>query len=246
MIVFNPIPAINIGIGHISTHGLLIAVGFVIAAVLARREAKKCRLSVDLVDNAVIIAVIAGLIGARIFYIVALGQGMTSLEMLEVWTGGLSSHGGYLFGIAAGLGYLYWKKADVLAYADAIFPYLLMGWAIGRIGCFLNWDSYGAITTSPLAVVVNGEARYPTQLFEIAGYLISFFVTVIFSRSRKNDSRLKGVKAAMALGLFALTRFVVDFFRGDPPQYLLLSRVVTVAVMLACISFILYRNKFEA
>ena len=246
MIAFTPIPTIGIGALQISTHGLIIATGFVVAELLARREAKRRGFNPDYVDNAAIIAVIAGLVGARIFYIIALGQGMSFVQMLEVWHGGLSSHGGYLFGIAAGLGYLYHKRADILAYADAIMPYVLIGWAIGRIGCFLNWDSYGAVTTSWLAVVVNGEARYPTQLFESFGYLMSFGIVAVFSRSIKNGMARKGDKAALSLGLFAFTRYVVDFFRGDPPQYLLLSRVVTIAVMAACLFFLIYRKRFEA
>jgi phosphatidylglycerol---prolipoprotein diacylglyceryl transferase len=245
MVAFNPIPTIDINIAHISIHGLMIAAGFVVAVILARREAKRRGLSADLVDNAAIIAVLAGLIGARLFYVLEFGQGMGLLEMFEVWKGGLSSHGGYLFGIVVGLGYLHRKRADVSAYADAILPYILIGWAIGRIGCFLNWDSYGAITTSWLSVIVYGEARYPTQLFESAGYLISFGIVYCLRRLKSALLSQKGIAAAFSLGLFALTRFVVDFFRGDSWQYLLLSRIVTLTIVFACFVFIVTLKKFE-
>jgi phosphatidylglycerol---prolipoprotein diacylglyceryl transferase len=241
MYAFSPIPALGYDWVKISTHGLLIAIGFVVAGMLARREAKKRGLSVDFADNAIIVAVTAGLVGARLIYILSFGQGMGFIEMLKVWHGGLSSHGGYIFGIAAGLGYLRYKSADLRAYADALFPYLLVGWAIGRIGCFLNWDSFGSITDSWLSVAVYGEARYPTQLFESFGYLLSFSLCSIFSRSRKDGmGRRKGDLAVFALFLFALTRFIVDFYRGDPPQYLLLSRIVTAAVLVICAMFLVF------
>ena len=62
MINFTPVPTVDLGFYKISTHGLLIAAGFLVAELLARREAKQRGLLADIVDNAAIIAVIAGLV----------------------------------------------------------------------------------------------------------------------------------------------------------------------------------------
>ena len=242
MINFTPVPTVDLGFYKISTHGLLIAAGFLTAEILARREAKRRGLSADIVDNAAIVAVLAGLVGARLVYILVLGRGMSFLDMIEVWKGGLSSHGGYIFGIIAGLLYFKFKKVDLLKYADAVIPYMLIGWAIGRIGCFLNWDSYGKITNVAWAVVVNGESRHPTQLYESLGYLIAFYLHHKLQRSPVFVMKRKGVEAALALIMFAGVRFIVDFWRDDPPQYLLLSRIITVAIMLAGATYIAWAS----
>jgi phosphatidylglycerol:prolipoprotein diacylglycerol transferase len=243
MINFMPVPTVDLGFYKISTHGLLIAAGFLTAEILARREAKRRGLSADIVDNAAIVAVLAGLVGARLVYILALGREMSIMQMLEVWNGGLSSHGGYIFGIIAGLLYFKFKKVDLFKYADAVIPYMLVGWAIGRVGCFLNWDSYGKITNVAWAVVVNGEARHPTQLYESFGYLIAFFLCHRFRRSSFFVMRGPGSEAAVSLALFAFVRFVVDFWRDDPTLYLMMSRFITVAIVILCISYIFWPLK---
>ena len=243
MINFTPVPTLDFGIWKISTHGLLIAAGFLVAELLARREAKRRGLTADIVDNAAIVAVLAGLLGARLVYILVLGRGMGFIEMFEVWKGGLSSHGGYIFGIIAGLLYFKFKKVDLFKYADAVTPYMLVGWAIGRIGCFLNWDSYGKITNVAWAVVVNNEARHPTQLYESLGYLIAFFLHHKYRRSSFFVMKRPGAEAAFALTLFAGVRFIVDFWRDDAPAYLAMSRLITVAIMALCIVYVAWSRK---
>jgi len=243
MIAFTPIPYLRLGAWNISTHGLLIAAGFLTAELLARREARRRGLSADIVDDAAIVAVLAGLIGARLVYILILGRGMGFVEMLEVWRGGLSSHGGYIFGILAGLSYFKFKKVDILNYADAVIPYMLIGWAIGRVGCFLNWDSYGKITNVAWAVVVGNEPRHPTQLYESFGYSAAFALTRLKAVRAFWKDRRKGSEAALALMLFAFVRFIVDFYRDDPSPYLAMSRFITIAIMALCVAYIVWPRK---
>jgi len=244
MINFTPVPTLDLGFYKVSTHGLLIAAGFLVAELLARREAKQRGLAADVVDDAAIAAVLAGLIGARLVYVATLGRGMNLLDMVEVWKGGLSSHGGYVFGILAGLAYFKFKKVDLFKYADAVIPFMLVGWAIGRVGCFLNWDSYGKITNVAWAVIVNGSPRHPTQLYESFGYLAAFFIVHRKnSRSRFFAMLRPGSEAAVSLALFAIVRIAVDFFRDDPPSYLLMSRLVTTSLAVACLAFILWPRK---
>src|SRR5262245_17727564 len=125
MIAYTPFPTISIGSVHLSTHGIMMAVGFLVAFLLVRHEAKTNGLNDSIVENMAIIAVIAVLVGARVVYILTLGEGMTFVQMLKIWEGVLSSHGGYLFGILASLAYLKWKKVPIFTYTDLIAPYFL-------------------------------------------------------------------------------------------------------------------------
>jgi phosphatidylglycerol:prolipoprotein diacylglycerol transferase len=142
-----------------------------------------------------------------------------------------------------GLAYLKIKKCGLSAYADAVMPYLLVGWAIGRIGCFLNWDSFGGITSVPWATVVYGEARHPTQLYEVFGYLIAFFAIRRLRHAPVPVIKKPGVEAALALGLFALVRFIVDFWRDDPSSYFIASQLMTAAIFVASAVYIFWASK---
>lgn len=247
MIHYTPIVSIPIGAFALSTHGLLIATGFLVGVILSRREAQKRGISADLVDNAAVVAVLAGLLGARLVWVLMFGRDMPFLEMLKIWHGGLSSYGGYILGIIAGLVYIKYKKADVIKFADAVMPYLLIGWSIGRIGCFLNWDSFGKITTMPWAMVIAGEARHATQLYESFGYLIAFIIVFKIARSRFFEIKGRGVEAVMSLFCFAAVRFIVDFWRDDVFYYLLMSRIITIAFMASSVVWIVIQyNKYVA
>ena len=239
MFTFTPIPFLKYGFIELPTHGLLMAAAFLVGEILARREARRRGLSPDLVDNATVIAAVAGLIGARLVYVLVFGQQMSFVEMLSIWDGGLSSHGGYVFGVIAGLVYLKLKKCDLRAYADAVFPFLLIGWAIGRLGCFINWDSFGKVTSTFLSVVVYGEARYPTQLYEAFGYVAFFVILRFLLKPRLKMFGRPGVEAAAAAIFFSTTRIIVDFWRDELGTYMIVSRFVTIAVLIAAVIYIL-------
>jgi phosphatidylglycerol---prolipoprotein diacylglyceryl transferase len=239
MLTFTPIPMIGWGGVGVSTHGLVIAIGFVVALLLARRNARKRGINVDIVDNAALVAVVAGLIGARAVYVAVFGRDMQLMEMLKMWHGGLSSHGGYVFGIIGGLLYVRFKKINVFKFADAVIPYLLIGWAIGRVGCFLNWDSFGIVDYLPWSVVVNGEPHIPTQLYESLGFLLGFWLLLSKNLREIVAERGSGSLAAVALFVFAFVRYAIDFLRADVGSYILFSRIVTIAVMAGAVVFYL-------
>jgi phosphatidylglycerol:prolipoprotein diacylglycerol transferase len=79
MLAFTPIPTVKLGFFELSTHGLLMAAAFLAAEILARRAARRRGLSAELVDNAAIVAIIMGLVGARLVYILFFGGQMTWL-----------------------------------------------------------------------------------------------------------------------------------------------------------------------
>ncbi len=237
MIVFTPEPSLFIGPWELSTHGVLLALGFLVALLAGRQTVRRRGLNTDIADGLAVAGVLAGFVGARVIYILTLGNDMTPLQMLKVWEGGLSSHGGYLFGMAAAVLYLRYKKVSVAAYTDALMPFFLIGWAIGRIGCLLNWDSYGSITSVPWAFLVNGESRHPTQLYETVSYLIGFGV-VRSALKFCSFMKIPGVISAFSLALFVGARFVIDFVRGDVAHYVLFSQLVTGFILIGAVWYL--------
>lgn len=242
MLEFTPYLAIPIGPFSIATHGVFFSLGILVAFLLARRAAKKARLNVDVLDNMIVLCVIAGLLGARIAFIAVLGQDMTLLQMLKVWEGGLSSHGGYIAAILAGVFYIRYKKLEVMKYADVLLPYLLIGWAIGRIGCLNALGEWGWALSepSPFAFEIYNVARYPTSLFETLAYLAGFGL-IWLARKYCTWARFSGVAAGLSIFFFTLSRFLIDFLREYERAYLVFTQSVTGGLVLASFIFVLYR-----
>lgn len=115
---------------------------------------------------------------------------------------------------------------------------MLLGWAIGRIGCLLNGDSYGIISSSKIAI----WGRIPTQLFESIGSLL---VAIALYYIYQNKERLKlkdGVIFYLGVGGYALVRFLVDFTRDENIVFLHLKLGQLGSLLIFIIvSFIIYR-----
>ncbi|MEK7540157.1 MAG: prolipoprotein diacylglyceryl transferase [Patescibacteria group bacterium] len=242
MIQFIPFLAIPIGPFSIATHGVFFSIGILVAFLLARRAAKKAGLNLNVIDDMIVVCVLAGLIGARIAFVAVLGQDMSFVQMLKVWEGGLSSHGGYIAAILAGVIYIRHKKLDVITYADVLLPYLLVGWAIGRIGCLNAIGEWGWALSdpSPLAFNIYGVARYPTSLFETLAYLIGFGL-IWLVRKYTAWGKMPGVAAGLTIFLFTLSRFLIDFLREYDRAYLVFTQSVTGALALAALGFMIFR-----
>lgn len=247
MIEFTPLIQVGFGAIQVATHGLMFSVGFLVAFLLARQAAKKAGLDTNVVENTLIVCLVAGLIGARVAYIAVLGRELTFIQMLKVWEGGLSSHGGYIAGILAGIIFVkYYKKLNVWKYADVLFPYLLIGWAIGRIGCLNAIGEWGwpLSHSSPFAFVIYGVTRYPTSLFETVAYLISFGLIMLL-RKYVAWSRFPGVISGLTIFCFSLSRFLIDFLREYDPQYRFFTQAVTLTFVVASASFVLYKIRAD-
>ncbi|EWT07753.1 diacylglyceryl transferase [Intrasporangium chromatireducens Q5-1] len=128
----------------ISPHGLLSAVGILLAWVLLRRTLHNRGLDISAAESAVGWAIPAGLVGARIDYVVSHpGQFGSLWQMLEVWRGGMALFGGLLGGVLGGLIVLRRRGARVLPILDAAAAPLAAGIAIGRVGDLMLSDHLG-------------------------------------------------------------------------------------------------------
>lgn len=243
MITFTPLVSIHLGSITIVTHGLMVAIGFLVAFLLVVAAAKRRGLQVQFVENLAIICLVAGMVGARVAWILVEGRDLGLVEMLSVWHGGLSSHGGYVVGIAAGLGYAFYKKVEVTKYTDLMLPYLLVGWAIGRVGCLNAIGEWGWPLNhdSVLAFVMYGVRRYPTSLFESLADLVSFFVVLGLWKYTK-FGKFSLVPSALTIFLFTLTRFLIDFLREYSPQYLIFSQTITASLVLLSLGVLVWRG----
>ena len=138
----------------IKSYGTMLVVALLFSLWLIKKMCKRVGYDSEILTNATMYALIAGVIGARVMYVLhykVYEQGF--FEIFAVWKGGLELLGGVIFAIGFLLFYLKRKKCDMLTNLDILSVVLLGGIAIGRIGCFLNGCCYGHITDAPTGVI---------------------------------------------------------------------------------------------
>ena len=129
-------------------YGLFLMLGFVAGLLLACWRGRKRGLSVDTVIDVGLISIFAGVIGARVTYLLldyepSDGNYGTWKEWLAVWQGGLTFQGGMFLALVADFIYLRWKKISVGRMFDVYAPSLALGVGFGRLGCLLNGCCWG-------------------------------------------------------------------------------------------------------
>jgi phosphatidylglycerol:prolipoprotein diacylglycerol transferase len=206
------------------------SVALLVALAYAVRSARISGLQARSMYWASVCALLAGLWGAHLLSLLVHGWEGGLLALFQFVPGGKSLYGGLLLGgLAAGL-YFHLRQLPVLAHADAAMPALALGYAIGRIGCFLNGDDYGALTHLPWAVVYPpGTEAYqahlaaslisardawslpihPVQLYaSLLG--VGLFVALANWRPKRKGGRL-----CAYLVVYGIGRFFLEYLRGD-------------------------------
>jgi phosphatidylglycerol:prolipoprotein diacylglycerol transferase len=140
---------IEIGPLSIRYYGLMYVLGIIAAIFLIRSEVhrKGLPLTDDDQTNLLLLTVFAGILGARLYYVVFNWSFYRQFlwEIPAVWRGGLAFHGGVIGGTCAVLWFAHRKQIPVLGLTDVLAPPLILGQALGRFGNFMNGDAHGAI-----------------------------------------------------------------------------------------------------
>ena len=225
------------GVIHIRSYGLLLAVAFLFGTWISLREARRLRLDEDRVVNVILVALVAGVLGARMLYVL---EHVSEFRrewgsVLALWQGGLTLYGGVVAGAFAGLVAARRQRLPMWVVADALTPALAIGTMFGRIGCFLNGCCYGRPTTLPWGVhfppdsfaglEFGNSAVHPSQLY-FAALGLALFALVLALRGRFT---VPGQLFWLFLLLFSLARVPLDFTRAYESGSELLS-VAGVAI----------------
>lgn len=225
--------------GKITVHswGLMLSLALIISTLLLLREARIQGLNPDFYVDLVILVVLGGLIGARIFYILIYDLEYflaNPLEMFKFWEGGLVFYGGLIGGLLVGYIYLKYHKICFWHTADLLAPFLALGYGIVRIGCFLNGCCYGQPTTVAWSVSfpsVDHVLRHPTQLYLSTISFIIFFGLYFLLRNKKFDGQV----ILTYIILYSVARGGVESLRDN----LLILPHVTIAQLVSVVIFII-------
>ena len=226
---------LKIGQCPIYSYGAMLALAFLVCSFLAKRRAASLGMDGERVLDLTIVLIISGVIGGRLMFVLLDLDYFRSrpLDIFKLWEGGLVWYGGLILAVISGAVFLRIYKMPILRTADLMMPYVALGQAIGRIGCFLNGCCYGKPTSLPIGVVFSPEqgAVLPTQLFESA----AMFLVYLILRKRVPSN---GKTLLFYLLLYSAFRFFIEFLRGDNMAVILgltFSQAVSVAVFAAAV-----------
>src|SRR6476620_9382055 len=142
-------------------YGLMLVIGFLLATELAKFLARRVRLDPELFVNAGLIALVTGVVGARLSHVIENWPEYSRADLsfwqnlwnaVNIRSGGLTFYGGLIMGFVCTLAYGFRKRAPIRVGMDVLAPTIMVGLAFGRIGCFLNGCCYGAECEAPMAV----------------------------------------------------------------------------------------------
>lgn len=201
--------------GGIYYYALIICAGFLLAWLYVSREEKR-RFSGDDLTNMILIGLPAGVISARLYYVIFSFESYKDnlWEIFEIWNGGLAVYGGVIGAALTVIIYTRVKKLPVLHYLDLAAMGFLIGQSIGRWGNFVNGEAHGVLCPDGflLGMHINGAGPFhPTFFYESALNALGFLVILLISRRVNYD----GLRANLYIIWYGVVRFFVENLRTD-------------------------------
>lgn len=202
---------------NITYYGIIISIAFIVAILLAIYTSKKRGIKSDDIITLALYVIPLSILGARTYFVIFSGYSYSFLEFFEIWNGGMAILGGVIGGVIGVLLYSFIHKKNFLTICDVAAPSLIIGQAIGRIGCYFAGCCYGIETTDPalqwfpFSVQIEGVWHLSTMFYESLWCFICFFVVLyIFKKFKTN-----GVATCSYLILYGVGRAIIETFRGE-------------------------------
>jgi len=234
-------PPIAFRLGPFAVHwyGIIIVSAVLVGAFVASLEAKRRGQDPDHAWNGLLLCLILGVIGARLYHVFSSPQGgmvgwdyyrRNPLAILQIWDGGLGIYGAVVGGILGVYIYARLSKLNFLQWADIGTPGLILGQVIGRWGNFVNKELYGYPTSLPWGITIPPGYRippyddltvYPTDtrfhpafLYESLWNLLGFLLLMYVAR-RYANRLLNGDVLCLYLIWYPIGRIFVEALRPD-------------------------------
>jgi len=251
---FDPV-AIQIFSLEIRWYSLAYIFGILLGWIYCKKKLIKDRHIINLFDDFITYIIIGIILGGRLGYALFYNLGHyleNPVEILMVWNGGMSFHGGLIGVVIASK--LFSKKHELnqFIFLDLVALSAPIGIFFGRIANFINSELYGRAADFPWSVefvLIDNIRRHPSQLYEafFEGIILFFILQYFF---RKDYLKKPGKISALFLIFYSLFRFLTEFFRSPDPQigYLILNltlgQLISVLFLIVVI-FLFFIKKNE-
>lgn len=255
---------------RVTSYGLMLVLALLAGVAAFALQLRRRELSPAFAREVIPWVAVGGIVGAKLYYVLLHWQEFMA-DPIGALTGrgGLVWYGAMLGGIAGFYLLARLRRLPTLTLFDAAAPALVLGYAIGRVGCFLVGDDYGLPTTSPIGIAFpNGSppstagylrsvgaevpasipdwqvlAVHPTQLYEVGLALLIFAVLWRLSSHRLQPGQLFG----LSLALYGVERFLIEFVRAKSDRFVLgLTTSQVVSLLLLCAAAYLWRRGVSA
>ncbi|WP_239587978.1 prolipoprotein diacylglyceryl transferase [Gracilibacillus alcaliphilus] len=256
-----PINRVFLEIGPLTIYwyGIIIAVGTVLAAYLATKEAKRVGLGKEIVMDFLIYAVPVAIIFARVYYVIFEFDQYANepfWKVFAVWEGGIAIHGAIIGGVITAIFFTRKRKISFWKFADVLAPSLVLGEAIGRWGNFTNQEAHGGpVSEAAYAnfyqflpdfimnqMIIDGVMYHPTFLFQ-STWNILIFVMLLFLRRANLTQGMVFLTYAIT---YSIGRFFIEGLRTDS-LYLIgdlrMAQLVSILTIIISISLMIYRKQ---
>ena len=234
---------VDFGPVGIHSYGLMLATAFITVAFVIQSELKRRGFVPELASTIVMAAAIGGIVGAKIYSALLDGQ-ITFQELFS--TSGLVWYGGFIGGFLAVIIVVLRSPNPFLPTIDIIGPTGILGYGIGRIGCFLAGDGdYGPPSDLPWAMAFpNGTVPtdvlvHPTPIYETL--LSCAFFGILWSQRRRFEAT-PGALLGASLVLLGVERFIAEFWRITPRVlgWMSAAQLFSIAAFIIGIALILW------
>ena len=261
-IVHHPV-SYKLGPLQFTGFGFAMLMCFVIGQIITQREMERRGQDPQAAGDMVFAAVVGGLLGAKIYYAILMGDvsSLTSRAGFVFW-------GGLIGGIIAVTAVVWKKRLGIARVSDSVAVALPAAYSIGRTGCWAVGDDYGRPWNGALAVafpegappstVANMTSAFgvkfppgtppnevvavhPTQLYEVVMGAIMFFIVLRFRKHSHGEGWLFGLYCLLA----GLERFIVEFFRAKDDRFLgggfTLAQLIAIGFALFGAAWMMYK-----
>lgn len=234
--------AFEIGGFQIAWYGVFVAIAFMAGLWTASRRAKREGISAETILDLGPWLLVGTLIGARTLYVVSYWKesfaGEPWWQIFNIRAGGMVYYGGLIGATAAGILYALRKGVNLWKLADVVAPSIALGNVFGRFGCLMNGCCYGRATSLPWGIeypyghITHPAHVHPTQIYDSLLNLGIYVGLAWLFRRKKFDGQV----FATYFVCYAITRSIVETFRGDYPVYYF-GGVITPAQLLSVFIF---------
>ena len=241
----------SVGPISIRYYGLIYGLGFIAAYLFLFFQSKKGKIKITPkeIDNFVIYLIVGTIVGARLFEVIFWEPAYyfsNPSQILAIWNGGLSFHGGFVGVIIAGYlfskkyGHSFWKLADIVS-IPAIFML-----ALGRIANFINAELVGKVTDVSWCVVFPNQdgCRHPVQLYyALKRFIVFGWMYFLYTKNSVTQKFKDGFIFWNFVLFDNIGRFIVDFWKDDVLHFgLTMGQILSLVLIVVSIYFIYKRH----
>ncbi len=214
---------------HLSTYLFVMSLSFCICIVWVYLRSKKQNLK-DALDLCLIL-MISGLVGGRLFHVIVEYPKYyieNPINIIKLHQGGFVFYGGFIFAFLFGFLFLTFKKQNISDFLDLLAPVIPLGYALGRIGCFLAGCCFGENTNFFKSIGLSGITSHPTQLYSsFLGFLITAMILYLERHGLFYKKRF-----FVYLILYGISRILLESLRGDFRGHYPISTFISIMLVI--------------